>query len=100
MCFQVQISVCWGKKILALISCSVLNNMQPVPLVSKLKATSLCVCFLTGLAGGLNKQIWHVKRVSNVARSLHERPSTKRPDHCCTYKVRLLSSNILQHLMV
>lgn len=40
------------------------------------KSTPLRMCFLAGLAGGLNKQIWHVKRVSNVARSLHERPST------------------------
>lgn len=40
------------------------------------KSTSLCICFPAGLVGGLNKQIWHVKRVSNVARSLHERPGT------------------------
>ena len=47
-------------------------------------------CFLfTGMVGGPNKQIWHVKRVSNVARSLHERPSTERPDHRCTYQVRM-----------
>lgn len=50
------------------------------------------LCFLfTGLVGGLNKQIWHVKRVSNVARSLHERPSTERPDHRCTYQVSSLN---------
>lgn len=42
----------------------------------------------TGLAGWFNKQIWHVKRVSNFARSLHVRPSTERPDHRCTYQVR------------
>jgi len=57
------------------------------------------VClFFTGLAGGLNKQIWHVKWVSNVARSLYERPSTERPDHRCTYQVRppFPQSNILR----
>lgn len=51
---------------------------------------SLSFVLFTGLVGGLNKQIWHVKRVSNVARSLHERPSTERPDHRCTYQVRLV----------
>lgn len=54
-------------------------------------AYTVCFCplfiLITGLVGGLNKQIWHVKRVSNFARSLHERPSTERPDHRCTYQV-------------
>lgn len=42
----------------------------------------------TGLVGGLDKQIWHIKWFSNFARSLHEWPSTERPDHRCTYKVK------------
>lgn len=52
-----------------------------------------------GVAGGLNKQIWHVKWVSNVARSLHEWPSTERPDHRCTYQVSLLLMKLhtIQH---
>ena len=46
----------------------------------------------SGLVGGPNKQIWHVKRVPNAARSLHEWPSTERPDHRCTYQVSPLEA--------
>lgn len=48
------------------------------------------LCLSAGLVGGFNKQIWHIKRVSNSAWSIHEWSSSERSDHCCTHKVREL----------
>ncbi len=41
--------------------------------------------FPAGLVGGLSKQIWHVKRVSNSAWSIPEQPSSECSDHRCTH---------------